>query len=147
MTLSWCTGPNGSGHREQTGKRVPAAKGGSGCLKFAEQTAFMGGGGADCLKLPDDAGPTARGLLRPVTLPSRDSMCRGCLFAAVAASPTARGPVRPVVLPSRASERRRCLYVPPPLLHHSHPFSLHPVALLRGTHSVLPLVVELPLGE
>ena len=52
-----------------------------------------------------------------------------------------------MTLPSRDSERRGCLYVPPPLLHHPLPSSLHPVALLLcGTHSALPLV-ELPLGE
>ena len=63
------------------------------------------------------------------------------------ASPTACGPLGPMTVPSRGSEHRGCLYVPPPLLHHLLPFSLHPVALLLcSTHSVLPLV-ELPLGE
>ena len=35
--------------------------------------------------------------------------------------PTACGPLGPMTLPSRDSERRGCLYVPPPLLHPPPP--------------------------
>ena len=116
VTLSWCGGPNGFGHCEQTGKEDSGGHGGLWLLRVAQQTALRGGG-LIALKLPDDAGPIACGPLGPVTLPNRDSVCRGCL------------------------------YVPPPLLHHPLPSSLHPVALLPyGTHSALPLV-ELPLGS
>ena len=89
------------------------------------------GGGSGCLKLPS----------------RRQS--RGALITELPndAGPTACGPLGPVPLPSLDSERTGCLYVPPPLLHHPLPSSLHPVALLLcSTHSALPLV-ELPLGE
>ena len=131
VTLSCCGGPNGFGHREQTRKEGSGGQGRLWLLKVAQQTALSRG--PDRVKLPDNAGPTACGPLGPVTLPSRDSVCRGCLFSAVAASPTAHGPMRPVVLPSRVSERRGCLYVPPTLHHHPLPPSLHPVALLTCT--------------
>ena len=53
----------------------------------------------------------------------------------------------PLTLPSREPERKGCQGVPPPLLHHPPPSSLHPVALLPySTHAVLPPRGVAPTG-
>ena len=42
VTLSWCGSPNGSSHRQQTGKEGSGSQGGLLLLKVAQQTALGG---------------------------------------------------------------------------------------------------------